>query len=144
MGLGSFEFSNSFSDESKSFIVFTDFIFVESNEGILFFMCMMEVFFSSLEAVLLNFKSVMSSIELFMERCNECFTISNLTFVFSDVSSDDFNLGVVVQGLVSIKVVFTFLSVEEGSTELVEGFFKIIVRVVELGSKGDHVFHGSS
>lgn len=49
-----------------------------------------------------------------------------------------------VQGLVSVEVVLGFLAVEEGGRETVEGEFEVIVRVVELGGKGNHVLHGTA
>jgi len=64
--------------------------------------------------------------------------------VLSDGSSEDFNLGVVGQSLVTEEGVLGFLSVEEGRAKFVEGFLEVIVGVRELGGKGDHVFHGTS
>lgn len=89
-------------------------------------------------------EGVGSIFKILVEFINEDFTVGNLTFEGSDVGGDDFDLSVVAQGLVVVKVVFVFLSAEEGSRKGVESEFEVIVGVVELGSKGDHVFHGTS
>lgn len=114
------------------------------NEGLSFRNGGSEVFLVGLEISISGVEGGLFLVELVGKSGNVDFTITDGSGVLVNVGVDDFDVGDVVQSFLVVKVVFRFLSGEELSAQVVEGNFEVIIGVVELGGKGDHVFHGTS
>lgn len=135
---------NSFTKNINSVVEVINFSVVVFNEIMFLIKGSTEVGLVSFEVVISSSKGDIFRIEFSIEGNNVGFTISNSLGEFLDVRVDDFNVVEVVKGLLAIVGVFTFLSCEELSAKVVESDFEVIQRVVKLGGKSDHLFHGTS